>query len=305
MNYTAHVLMRPGRPDALSPLRPTNPALAYLARLASGSRRAQHQSLRVLAGHLAPGLSIDTGQFPWHRVTPEAASLIRARIVQDYAPATARRHMAAFRGVIKECWRAGLLDRDRMERIIDLPPVRGSRPRTGRLLEPWEIVELHHHATPDERALLSLLLDGGLRRAEVGALTPGDVKRMENEARQVLLRVLGKGGKARTVIFGGTAAQRVGTAANWAEIQHQRDHLLPWRAPSIPKVLRRLAKRAGVAPFTAHDCRRTYISRALGKADIATVQAAAGHADPRTTASYDRRGEDAQRRLAEDLASGA
>jgi len=68
---------------------------------------------------------------------------------------------------------------------------------------------------------------------------------------------------------------------------------------AILYILRMRVGQAGVAPFTPHDLRRSFISHLLDcGADISTVQRMAGHANVTTTARYDRRGEEAKRKAA-------
>ena len=63
--------------------------------------------------------------------------------------------------------------------------------------------------------------------------------------------------------------------------------------------LKKRASQAKVKAFSPHDLRRTFASEMLDAgADIATVQKMMGHADPATTARYDRRGEEAKRKAA-------
>ena len=65
----------------------------------------------------------------------------------------------------------------------------------------------------------------------------------------------------------------------------------------VVRALQRRGKQAGVAPFSPHDLRRTFISDLLDAgADLVTVSELAGHANPSTTARYDRRGEAAKLR---------
>lgn len=342
----------------------TDPAALYLSRLAPGSRRSQGAALRQLANFIftmAPenpvvgtdslgckslaavqhciypvrGNACCTLHAPeWWKLTPAALAVIREALMKKgYAPATTRRHLAALRGVLKECWRLRLLDSDALARLADVPPVPGRRPPSGRALSAAELATLREAAGPRDRALLAVMVGAGLRRAEAASLCPGNITD-ENEgapgrpltaqashpyqdpaiplATLVRLTVLGKGSKVRTVYLAGQAA---------ADLRAYLDTLRPPPRPApslrpslndplfglssgdaVWKALRRLGKRTHIS-FTPHDLRRSFISRSLDAGvDLVTVQAAAGHADPRTTSRYDRRGDEAQRAAARRVA---
>ncbi|HSG04798.1 MAG TPA: tyrosine-type recombinase/integrase, partial [Nitrospiria bacterium] len=153
-----------------------------------------------------------------------------------------------------------------------------------------------------DAAILALLFACGLRRAEAVALDMADVDTVTGG---ITIRE-GKGRKDRTTYAINGALQA------WAEVRGTAPgpFLLPiakggkieLRRISDQAIYDAIRKRAGqakVKAFSPHDLRRTFASEMLDAgADISTVQKMMGHADPSTTARYDRRGEEAKRKAA-------
>jgi integrase/recombinase XerD len=283
-----------------------HPAAVYLAQLAAKSRRTQRSALDAVAALLGYA---DALSCPWASLRYQHTAAIRAALQERYAPATANRMLAALRRVLQECWRLGLMSKEDADRAADLKVIKAETLPAGRALDRSEVAALFdacaRDATPAgvrDGALIATLIASGLRRSETVALDLADYTPASGA-----LRVRnGKGRKDRIVYV--AAATAVAALADWLTLRggmpgplflattrggHTTARRLTDQA--IALMLTRRAQQAGVAALSPHDLRRTSITQLLDAgADIATVQKLAGHADPATTARYDRRGEQAK-----------
>jgi site-specific recombinase XerD len=288
-----------------------HPVLVYLARLAPGSRRTMRAALEGIARLVSDGRA-DALALDWSQLRYQHTAAIRSRLAEAYAPATANKALAALRGVLREAWRLGLVAADAYQRATDLEPVRGERPLRGRAIDAGEVRalvavcrECDSPLGARDAAMLGVLYACGLRRSELVAL---DLDDHDSETGALEIRH-GKGGRARTVYVTNGAGRALaawrtvrGTAAGPMFYRGRKGGLLvPERMSpqAVLDVLRRRSAAAKVKPCSPHDWRRTFVGELLdGGADLATVRALAGHADPATTARYDRRGERAKARAA-------
>ena len=276
------------RRDLLAP--GVSPAVAYLAGYSGTSLTAIAASLRVIAG-----LALDTDpaqadptKVPWGQLERAHVKRIREMLSERYAPATAKRHFSALCGMLKECGRGSVLD--------GIRGPKGSSAETGRALSFTEICALLN-ACPltfrgsSLRALVAVSYSAGLRRFETTALDLGDFDRETG----VLTIRKGKGRKARAIML---APRARGALTAWIETRGgEPGPLFFGRTPptrisysTVEYRLKRLASAAGVAAFTSHDLRRTFVTRILEKThDLGIAQRLAGHSSPTTTARYDKR----------------
>jgi site-specific recombinase XerD len=155
-----------------------------------------------------------------------------------------------------------------------------------------------------DRAILSVGLQVGLRRAEIAALKVGDLH--QNRGYDSL-RVLRKGGRRDALAINPQTAARIRAylelAGHGADMdgplfrplkhngrrQEERRRMDP---DAIDRVVRKYAAELGLdRGYSAHSMRATFITTALENgAQLEDVQKAAGHRDPGTTKLYDRRG---------------
>jgi integrase/recombinase XerD len=286
-----------------------HPVVVYLARLSPGSVRTMLGALNTMANILSSGrhhaLSLD-----WSQLTHHETDLLASQLRIRYAPATVNKFQAALKGCLKQYWRSGLINDAQYHRAIDLPSARGTSPPKGRALREDEIQALFAYCAGDtpcqirDRALLAILYGGGLRRAEAAAARVEDY----DPSTGALTIMHGKGDKYRMVYLAGNLHLSL---VRWLDLRNQIPGPLLLRVKggrvlplgitpqAILKILQRLASKTEVDDFSPHDLRRTFITELISRGgDLFSVQGLAGHADVKTTARYDRRGEEAKRKTA-------
>ena len=145
--------------------------------------------------------------------------------------------------------------------------------------------------TPVEAGIVNVMVVLGLRVGEVCRIRIEDFGDTSRE--HVTLRLVGKGHKAATAPLPPRVLRPMKAAAGTRQsgILFLRDwDGLPHNTPSVARMLRRLAKDAGITKHMhPHLLRHTAVTAGLDAGrDIRDVQAFARHADPRTTMAYDR-----------------
>lgn len=290
------------------------PDLVYLARLAPSGRRTMAHALEVVASVAGGGkdaLHISIDHFPWFALRYQHTQAIRAHLAARYAPATANKTLAALRGVLRECWRLGLMTAEDYQRAVDIEPVRGSVVPAGRELSAGEILALISVCQADQSpagardaAIIGLLYAAGLRRSEVVGLLLSD---FEPGTGRLIIR--GKGSKERTAYLNNGSLDAM---EDWIAVRGDFAGALfvpinkggamstgPLAGEAVFNMLVKRGGQAGVSNFSPHDFRRTFVSDLLDAgADIATVSKMAGHSSVLITARYDRRPEEAKAKAA-------
>ncbi|MEL6391663.1 MAG: tyrosine-type recombinase/integrase [Bacteroidota bacterium] len=292
-----------------------HPMVTYLEALGEASQRPMRVALESIADIFSNG-KVDAEMLAWHQLRPEHTAKLRGRLQTLYAPATANRYLSALRGILKAAWRLEYVDRDTMERTLDIAPVRGRRALSGRGLAKTELAAVFEACQTDENiaagardgAILALLYGGGLRRTEVVTL---DIDDVDLERKSV--RVVGKGDKERVVFVPAGVIELVdvwlghrGRQESGALFWHvgRTGCVRPRRisAELVYQIVLKRHQHAEVDRFTPHDLRRSYISDLLDEGvDLVVASKQVGHSNVATTARYDRRTERAQQDAAARL----
>ena len=283
-----------------------HPVAVYLAGLSPSSRRTMRGALDTIARLGLGDEEVTAWDVPWHQLRFQHTQAIRSALADQYAHTTANRMLSALRGTLKAAWKLGLMTGEEYQKAASVESVSGETVPAGRALSAGELGALLDTCEQKplgvrDAAIISLLYGCGLRRAELVALNLNDYVKQDDE-----LLVRGKGNKQRAIPVGNAAP----ALAEWLHVRGQESGPLFWGLgnrnrggrltdQAIYNMLRKRAKRAGVADLSPHDFRRTFVGDLLDAgADIVTVQKMAGHADPATTSRYDRRGKRARHKAA-------
>lgn len=299
-------------PRSLPPDR--HPAHVYLARLGSGSRRTMSEALNTIARMLTSG-RVDVETMPWAALRYQHTAAIRAALMEKYKASTANKMLAALRGVLREAWRLGYMSAEEFHRAVDIPTIKSQTLPRGRALSSGEIAALMRACASDsspagirDAALIAVLYGAGLRRSESVSL---DLADYNIETGELVIR----GAKGRKDRLGYATNGSADALKDWLVVRGSdpgplfcninksgRITIHRMTDQAVLHILRKRANEAGVASFSPHDLRRSFISDLLDAgADISTAQQLAGHSNVTITARYDRRGEAAKRKAAELL----
>lgn len=258
-------------------------------------------------------------EFPWAQLRHSHLLGLKAKFEHEgYSPNTTNLYLCALRGVAHQAWSMGLIS-DHDERVIaSVKRSRGSRAPRGRALPKSETelliescAKLNSAIGVRDAAIFALGVGCGLRRNEIATAKLADYHPEDD-----ILFITGKGNKEREVYPPPSVARRL---ADWLSVRNGQDgstlfcvvrrggHIhadKPLTADAVYKILLRRAKAANVDNFTPHDLRRTFATRLLEKgADLNLVKIAMGHSSVQTTQRYDKRGNDAVKKLLSSIDS--
>lgn len=262
-----------------------------------GDRGLSEHTVRAYLTDLR-GLAADVDRPPTTMTLTHLRGWLAGLADAGAEPSTLQRKVAAVRGFF--VWAAhteDILDHDPALRLR--APRRRRRlprvPSAGAVAETLDasqarIDEGEGAVAVRDHALVELLYSSGLRVQELCTLSVADV-----DDERGLVRVLGKGGKERSIPVGAPARRAL---ADWLAVRHELARptspdvvFLGVRGGALdPRVARRVvqtATAAGGVPVGPHGLRHAMATHLLeGGADLRSVQEMLGHASVATTQVY-------------------
>lgn len=222
-------------------------------------------------------------------------SYVAERRDGGFAPSTVNLHLAALKHLARQ--RAPVEELPKIEAIKSIP-VRGVRMGTWLSTEQVSALLARHPgdqlAETRDRCILALLTGAALRRAELASLTCGHVQTLNG--RCVLLDLVGKGGRVRTVplpswatapLYEWLDAAGIKTGPVLRRVWHGKVSEEGLTADHIHAIVKAAGRRIGVPQLAPHDLRRTAAALShKGGAKMTGIQALLGHSNIQTTSRY-------------------
>ena len=220
---------------------------------------------------------------------------------KQYAPSTINLRLAAVRRIAYEAADSGLLSPELAAGIRRVKGVRRLGVRVGNWLTAEQGKRLLERASADtlrskrNRAMLSLLIGCGLRRAELLGLTMNSIQLREEH--WVIADLVGKGGHIRTVPIPFWVKKDIDAWTESAQITNGRVFRSINKAGGIWgngmtskviwEVVKDAAARAGIERLAPHDLRRTCARLChLAGGELDQIQFLLGHVSIQTTERY-------------------
>jgi integrase len=224
-----------------------------------------------------------------------------AMLEKKLSASTINVRLSAVRKLIDEARRNGILGAEEAANLAGVPNLSQKGTRVGNWLTRDQVKELL--TVPDrstikgkrDYCILTLLVGCALRRRELSTLTLEDIQL--REGRWVIVDLVGKGGRVRTVAIPVWVKNAINTWQTAAKIEDGRllrplskngrilgEELGDW---AIWSVVEASAKEIGIEHFGAHDLRRTCakLCRKNG-GDLEQIKFLLGHSSIQTTERY-------------------
>jgi integrase len=281
----------------------TPPIVATMQNVAGQLAPSSRKTYTIDAKHFAQWLA---GQeLSLNSLDRDDLVAYRAHLAEIYAQSTAARMWAVARRLLDEAVQRGLLLKNPIEGVRGFKAGDDESPhRALKREEAKARLDANDRSTAigkRDYALLMLLLRTGIRRAEVVALTIGDlvmeqgyhvaiirhdkdhkrgIAQLPVEVRQAIDAYLEATGRAY-------AAPEASLFVSFRKGDHPQEK--PLHPNQAERIVKQRAQAVGIT-ISPHGMRASFISLAFeGGADLALVQDGARHKDPRTTRRYQKR----------------
>jgi integrase len=223
------------------------------------------------------------------------------------SPASINLKMSAIRKLATEAADNGLLDQTIANGVqrVKGAPAHGVRAgnwltltQAQRILTAPELTDAQGRANLKayrDRAILAVMIGGGLRRSEVANLDASHLQ--QRDSRWVIVDITGKGGRVRTVPIASWVKLAIDEWMQLARIEsglvfraiHKGGHIThdSVTPQAIRDVVNHYGRVIGVPELAAHDLRRTYAKLAhKGGSGVDQIQLSLGHQSLKTTEKY-------------------